>query len=153
MLSVKECMYMPLVPEGLFLRVESLQHTSNRTFNDPAFNFSSNYLYIVTMVTINIAYTQAINPAGATPVLTRPQIWNGLQRKVRRAQDFVPVISGSKILEEHDNVVIREAYFNKEGEVVPGQEGKTIKETCKLFEPTKVCEMSSINREWYLAGH
>ncbi len=94
------------------------------------------------MVTVNIAYTQAINPAGATPVLTKPQLWKGLQRKVRRAQDFVPVITGSKVLEEHDNVVVREAYFGKkeDGETVPGQEGKTIREKCILFEPTKVCE-------------
>ena len=92
------------------------------------------------MVTINVAYTQAINPAGATPVLTKSQIWKGLQRKVRRAQDFVPVISGCKVLEEYDNVIIREAYFGtkEDGETVPGQEGKTVKETCKLFEPTKV---------------
>ncbi|CAN9438264.1 unnamed protein product [Alternaria alternata] len=44
------------------------------------------------MVNINIAYTSRINPAGATPVLNEAQIWAGLQRKIRFAQEFVPVI-------------------------------------------------------------
>jgi hypothetical protein len=89
------------------------------------------------MVSIYCAYTQQINPAGVTPVLTRAQIWAGLQRKIRRAQDFVPVISECKVLEEKDNVVIREAKFAAGG--VPGQSGKTIREVCKSYEPTKVC--------------
>ena len=90
------------------------------------------------MVAIYVAYTQPINPAGGTPVLTRAQIWNGLQRKIRRAQDFVPVISGCKVLEDNDNVVVREAYFTIGG--VPGQSGKSVREVCKSYEPTKVCK-------------
>jgi len=88
------------------------------------------------MVAIYAAYTQQINPAGATPVLTRPQVWAGLQRKIRRAQDFVPVIHDCDVIEEKDNVVVREAHFTTDG--VPGRGGKTIREVCKSYEPIKV---------------
>ena len=77
------------------------------------------------MVAIYVAYTQQINPAGATPVLTRAQIWAGLERKVRRAQDFVPVITECKLLEDKGDVVIREAKFVAGQDGVPGREGKT----------------------------
>jgi hypothetical protein len=90
------------------------------------------------MVAIYVAYTQQINPAGVTPVLTRAQIWAALERKVRRAQDFVPVITECKVLEDKDNVVVREAKFITGQDGVPGQEGKTIREVCKLYEPTRV---------------
>ena len=98
------------------------------------------------MVTIYVAYTQQINPAGVTPVLTRAQIWAALERKVRRAQDFVPVISECKVLEDKDNVVVREAKFITGQDGIPGQEGKTIREVCKLYEPTKVRMFVSLTR-------
>jgi hypothetical protein len=40
------------------------------------------------MASINLAYTSIINPSGATPVLTRAQVWAGLQRKIRFGQYF-----------------------------------------------------------------
>ncbi|KAF2172010.1 hypothetical protein M409DRAFT_63519 [Zasmidium cellare ATCC 36951] len=86
------------------------------------------------MVTINCAYTEAINPAGATPVLTRDQIWKGLQRKIRKAQDFVPVIEACDVIEEKENEVVREAHFK----AVQGFEKKTVREVCKSYYPTKV---------------
>ena len=45
------------------------------------------------MVTIYVAYTQQINPAGVTPVLTRAQIWAALERKVRLVPDLRDVWS------------------------------------------------------------
>jgi len=86
------------------------------------------------MVTIHCAYTEKVNPAGATPVLSRDQIWKGLQRKIRRAQDFVPVIQACDVLEDKDNVVVREAHFIK-GDGIPA--GK-VKEVCKSYYPTRV---------------
>jgi hypothetical protein len=91
------------------------------------------------MVAIYCAYTQQINPVGVTPVLTRAQVWKGLQRKVRKAQDFVPIINDCKVLEDKDDVVIREAKFIPGPDVIPGQGGKIIREVCKLYEPVKVC--------------
>jgi hypothetical protein len=60
------------------------------------------------MVAINVAYTQATNPAGATPVISRAQLWAGMEMKVRKAHEFVPVFSDCKVLEEHDNVIVQE---------------------------------------------
>ncbi|SMQ50741.1 unnamed protein product [Zymoseptoria tritici ST99CH_3D7] len=87
------------------------------------------------MVVINCAYTEQINPAGATPVLTRDQVWNGLQRKIRKAQDFVPIITGRDVLEEKENEVTREAHFKER----PGYPAHSVKEVCKSYFPTRVC--------------
>lgn len=86
------------------------------------------------MVAIHVAYTEQINPAGASPVLTRDQIWKGLQRKIRKAQDFVPVITGCDVLEEKENEVKREAHFKGQD----GGEGHSVIEICKSYYPTKV---------------
>lgn len=63
------------------------------------------------MLLLNLAYTSKINPAGATPVLTRAQVWKGLQRKIRYAQEFVPVIESCTVLEDKDGIVKREVKF------------------------------------------
>ena len=86
------------------------------------------------MAVIHIAYTEKINPSGASPKLTRDQIWKGLQRKIRRAQDFVPVIDSCEVIEEKENQVIREAHFQAFG----GNEAKTVREDCRSYYPTKV---------------
>lgn len=86
------------------------------------------------MTNIHCAYTEPINPPGATPVLTRDQIWKGLQRKIRKAQDFVPIIVGTDVLAEKDNEVVRVAHF-KERDGIPAGD---VKEVCKSYYPTKV---------------
>ncbi|KAK4541707.1 hypothetical protein LTR36_007416 [Oleoguttula mirabilis] len=86
------------------------------------------------MVNIHCAYTEPINPSGATPVLSRDQIWRGLQRKIRKAQDFVPVIEATDVLEEKDNEVTRVAHFK----AMNGHEAHSEKEICKSYYPTKV---------------
>lgn len=91
------------------------------------------------MVVINCAYTEQINPQGASPVLTRDQVWNGLQRKIRKAQDFVPVIESCDVLEEKENEVVREAHFKE----AMGRPAHSVKEVCRWFYPTKV---RSVNR-------
>jgi hypothetical protein len=90
------------------------------------------------MVNIYVAYTAPINPSGATPVLTVPQVWKGLQRKVRHAEEFVPAIVECKVLEENDGgkEVVRQVRF-MEGSGPPGW----VKERCVEFEPTKVWYM------------
>ena len=86
------------------------------------------------MVNIHVAYTEAINPAGVTPVLSRDQIWKGLQRKVRRAQDFVPVITGTDVVEDKGDEVTRVAHFL----AGQGREAHSQREVCKSYYPTKV---------------
>ncbi|KAK5173733.1 uncharacterized protein LTR77_002414 [Saxophila tyrrhenica] len=85
-------------------------------------------------VVIHCAYTEAVNPSGASPVLTRDQIWNGMQRKIRKAQDFVPIIDGCDVLEEKHTEVVREAHFME----FNGNPPKSVKEVCKSYYPTKV---------------
>lgn len=84
------------------------------------------------MVVIHCAYTEPINPSGVTPILTRKQVWNGLQRKIRRAQDFVPIITGCDVLEDKGEEVTRIAHFSN---------GKDVKEVCKSYWPTKVDQL------------
>lgn len=87
-----------------------------------------------------IAFTAPVNPAGVEPVLTRAQIWQGLHRKVRHAEEFVggaikstDVISESK--DDHGReVVTREVVFS-EGD-------RRVKEVCTFYPDMKV-EVSS----------
>ncbi|EOA92295.1 hypothetical protein ACJQWK_03889 [Exserohilum turcicum] len=67
------------------------------------------------MLTLNLAYTSRINPPCTTPLLTRAQIWAGLQRKIRFAQDFVPVIESCAVLEDNaeTGTVTRDVVFKK----------------------------------------
>ncbi|CAA9964224.1 DUF1857 domain containing protein [Pyrenophora teres f. maculata] len=76
------------------------------------------------MPQINLSHTTPINPPSATPPLTAPQLWAGLQRKIRFAQEFVPVIESCTVLSEEaasssgsfgssGTVVTREVIFKK----------------------------------------
>ncbi|KAF2860763.1 DUF1857-domain-containing protein [Piedraia hortae CBS 480.64] len=87
------------------------------------------------MTTIYCAYTEPINPSGTQPVLTRSQVWAGLQRKIRRAQDFVPVIIACEVLEEKKDekdvpTVVRDVVFKGKDEKV--------REVCKSYWPSRV---------------
>ncbi|KAH9839675.1 hypothetical protein Tdes44962_MAKER08018 [Teratosphaeria destructans] len=84
------------------------------------------------IVNVHCAYTEPINPPNASPVLTRDQIWKGLQRKVRRAQDFVPIIKACDVVEEKGNEVTRVAHFEQ------GGKKWEVKEVCKSYYPTMV---------------
>ena len=85
----------------------------------------------------NIAFTSAINPSGATPVLTRSQIWNGLLLKIRSAQTFVPAaIESTKVISEAEDpetgnqVTVREVVFKADQRVV--KEKVTAFEHCRV---------------------
>jgi len=83
-----------------------------------------------------IAFTAPVNPAGAEPVLTRAQIWQGLHRKVEHAEEFVggaikstDVISHSK--DDHGREVITREVVFTDGD-------RRVKEVCTLYEDMKV---------------
>ncbi|KFA51528.1 hypothetical protein S40293_06334 [Stachybotrys chartarum IBT 40293] len=82
------------------------------------------------MVVINLAYTAPINPAGEPIVLTEDQVWAGLKRKVRRAYEFVPVITDCKVISEDGDITVREATFQ-------GVE-KPVRETCVHMAPSRI---------------
>lgn len=84
----------------------------------------------------HLAWTSPINPTGATPILTRAQIWKGLERKVRHAEEFVGgAISSTEVIEEtedehgHD-MVIRDVMFRVEE--------KKAREYCVFYPYMKV---------------
>lgn len=91
------------------------------------------------MTRLNLAYTAPINPSGATPVLTVEQVWKGLERKVRFAQEFVPVIESCDVVKEEDVEVDRYVKF-KAGSG-QGKEGEAVHEIVRMYEPTKVREI------------
>lgn len=57
------------------------------------------------------------------------QVWKGLQRKIRRAQDFVGAIKGTDVVDDKEDEVVRIAHF---------ADGHDVKEVCKSYWPTKV---------------
>jgi hypothetical protein len=87
------------------------------------------------MVNIHLAYTEPLNPPGATPTLTRDQVWRGLQRKVRRAQDFIPArVEGCDIVSDSPEEVVRIAHFKP----FAGKPAGSMKEVCRSYWPTRV---------------
>ncbi|GJJ69272.1 hypothetical protein EMPS_01618 [Entomortierella parvispora] len=78
----------------------------------------------------NFSFTAPVNPPGAEPVLTRSQVWAGLQRKVRHADEFVPMILTCEVVSEEANVVTR---------VITIENGQSpIREVCTEYEPCRV---------------
>jgi hypothetical protein len=88
------------------------------------------------VASINFAHTSKINPSGATPVLTRAQVWIGLQRKIRFPQEFVPVIESCEVLKDDSGVVERLVKFKKSQ--APKDEAR---EVVKGWEDCWVCAL------------
>lgn len=59
------------------------------------------------MVKIYAARTLPVNPVDASLVLTRAQLWAALQRKVRRATEFVPAMRECLVEKDAGNFVVR----------------------------------------------
>lgn len=91
------------------------------------------------MVTFNLAYTAPINPSGAEPKLTQLQIWAGLERKVRHAQEFVPVILSCDVLSEEQTAkgftITRQVRFKGAGS---SGDGPLVKEICTHYAPSRI---------------
>ncbi|MCJ1334675.1 hypothetical protein MMC10_011387 [Thelotrema lepadinum] len=96
------------------------------------------------MVVIYSSFTSPVNPPDALPVLYPAQLWAAMQRKVRHAQEFVPVFVSCDVMSEEldpENeaalVVTRNVVF-KEGHGPSRRAGKPVKEVIKSYEPCKV---------------
>jgi len=97
------------------------------------------------MVTFNLAYTAPINPPGETaaPPITATQVWAGLQRKVRHAEEFVSIITGCKVL---DGETVPAAYAGRGRTAttriatfdVPGKGSWEVKELCIEYPPCRI---------------
>lgn len=86
------------------------------------------------MVVLYQSQTYPVNPSGASPVLTLAQLWEVMEIKVRKPEDFVAPITACEVLEDTESFVKRVVSF-KEGMGPPG--GK-ITEDCDIRAPWKV---------------
>jgi len=90
----------------------------------------------------HLAYTASINDGKPEPRLTIPQVWAGLQRKIRAAQEFVPAIISTEVVEEKTDekkgtpIVVREVVF-KEGI-------RKVREECYEYAPIKVGQQNEL---------
>ncbi|KAL8347801.1 hypothetical protein RB601_002882 [Gaeumannomyces tritici] len=83
--------------------------------------------------TFRHAHSEPINPPGAEPVLTREQVWAGLQRKVRSPTEFVPAIESCQVVSEEGDVVTRIVQFKANW----GPSGK-VTEVCTSYHPAQI---------------
>ena len=96
------------------------------------------------MVVINIGHTSLVNPPESRPVITHAQLWSAMQRKIRYAQEFVPIIASCEVISEEADpaggdakVVTRDVVF-KDGQGAKDQGGKPLREVVKSYYPAKV---------------
>lgn len=85
----------------------------------------------------HVAFTAPINPPGATPVLTRAQVWSCIELKIRSAETFVPKsIESTVVLSEEvdptsgNPVTVRDVIF------IEGK--RKVRERCIAYEPSRV---------------
>jgi hypothetical protein len=99
------------------------------------------------MVSLNLAYTAPINRPGQLPVLTQSQVWAGLQRKVRHAEEFVPLIVACEVVSEttpavnavdSDQVPAITRLVTFRSGSGPKADGTSVEEVCKLYAPCRV---------------
>lgn len=86
------------------------------------------------MVKVYAARTLPVNPSDAPLVLTRDVLWRALQRKIRRATEFVPNMRECNVTSDEDSVVVRDC-------VLEYQNGtqRTMQETVTSFGKQWVC--------------
>jgi hypothetical protein len=67
------------------------------------------------MVNVYSAYTEPVNPQGASPIRTLAQIWAGLERRVRRLHDFHKSAATTEVIEDSGNYVKRQFQVQHSG--------------------------------------
>jgi hypothetical protein len=58
-----------------------------------------------------LSYTTEVNPPGVLPVLTREQIWRGLEMKAENALPFVKGMTKCEVIERSGNQILRDVIF------------------------------------------
>ena len=58
-----------------------------------------------------LSYTVAINPSGVEPVLSRDQVWRGLEMKGEDAKPFVKGMTKCEVVERSGNQLLRDIVF------------------------------------------
>jgi hypothetical protein len=63
---------------------------------------------------ISVAKSVAVNPEGEDVVLTRADVWRGLEAKANDALPFVPSMTSCEVLERDEHTIVREIEFRGE---------------------------------------
>jgi len=63
---------------------------------------------------ISVSKTIDVNPEGSDIVLTRADVWRGLEAKANNALPFVPSMTYCEVSERGDNLIVREIEFRGE---------------------------------------
>ena len=58
-----------------------------------------------------LSYAVEVNPAGVNPVLSRGQVWRGLEMKAEDARPFVKGMTKCEVLERDGNQLLRDVTF------------------------------------------
>jgi hypothetical protein len=58
-----------------------------------------------------LSHTVQVNPPGAEPVLSRLQLWRGLEMKAENALPFVPGMTKCDMVERTGNIIVRDVTF------------------------------------------
>ncbi len=58
-----------------------------------------------------LSYTTEVNPPGVLPVLTREQVWRGLEMKAENALPFVKGMTKCEVIERSGNQILRDVIF------------------------------------------
>lgn len=84
-----------------------------------------------------IAFTAPINPSGASPTLTRKQIWAGLEIKIGSGETFVgAAIESTTVLKKYPDPKTQLPVTERE--VLFRADQRRVHETCVAYEPMKV---------------
>lgn len=75
-----------------------------------------------------LSHAIPVNPEGATPVLTRKQVWRGLEMKAENALPFVPGMEKCEVVEREGNMLLRDVVFA----------GSAHRERIFLYSPVQV---------------
>lgn len=58
-----------------------------------------------------LSHSIPVNPPGADPVLSRQQVWRGLEMKAENALPFVPGMAKCEVVEREGNMILRDVEF------------------------------------------
>lgn len=85
--------------------------------------------------------TWPVNPPGASPVLTREQLWNGLEVKAHDPRDFVPITACTVIENRGEQGITRRVKFVPNAGP-PTSNGEAT-EVVTYYKPVKVSSSAS----------
>ena len=102
------------------------------------------------MVVISTAASVPINPSGASPILTREQVWAGLVIKCRQPQRFIPTMQDTTVVSHTADEIVRIVKFKPGMSPLGGDEDAH--EVIKLTEGIKVSRSTQLDHPLQVAS-